>query len=250
MIGKIVAEPCGLGMCWRLLCQFHNVESSSRFNPVLAHLPETSMHSSRKLIVSPRARSGNVKSLKSLETGRMRTAMRLSRKLSSGEGILLSVCVSWLGTRHSRMGWNTHWSSTTRMRSWGIEYTVRWPQGIGGGRSRQVLAFKYLCVTSWCSFTELNTIFRRNFPPVRRYHLSISPQTKRISPGLLVINKGGQYISLLGISARILVVNNQNMQPFYLATSRSRNSNALMRRTAPLRGMASSTSVCGPCWNL
>jgi hypothetical protein len=72
--------------------------------------------------------------------------------------------------------------------------------------------------------------FRGNFPSVRQYHLSTYPQTRRTFPGLLAISKGGRYTLLLGTSARTPVASSQNVLPFSLAISQSRNLSALMRK--------------------
>lgn len=73
---------------------FCDAESPPRFSPVLAHPHEINTHSSSELTVSQRAQSGHVKSSRSKETTRMRTAMPLSRKSSSGDGTQSNVSES------------------------------------------------------------------------------------------------------------------------------------------------------------
>jgi hypothetical protein len=92
--------------------------------------------------------------------------------------------------------------------------------------------------------------FRGNFPSVRQYHLSTYPQTRRTFPGLLAISKGGRYTLLLGTSARTPVASSQNVLPFSLAISQSRNLSALMRKGVLSKVIACSTNACDPFWNL
>jgi hypothetical protein len=92
--------------------------------------------------------------------------------------------------------------------------------------------------------------FRGNFPSVRQYHLSTYPQTRQTFPGLLAISKGGRYTLPLGTSARTPVASSQNVLPFSLAISQSRNLSALMRKGVLSKVIACSTNACDPFWNL
>ena len=104
--------------------------------------------------------------------------------------------------------------------------------------------FKYpVMVTSKYLFTEFNATCRASFPLVQRCRQSIFHRTRQTYPGSLVISRGGQCTLLLGTSARIRVVNSQSVRLSSLDTFRLQSWNALTKKTALSKDIASSTSA-------